>query len=269
MRLFTLNKLGILAAVVLAALLFLIGMQSYYGVGRGMPGPQEGLRPAGPPPPLGGARNMLGISSVVGLMYVLAMLLFLVLAAVSTGYGKAQKIRLGVYESSRGVRNVVANGVGPLAFAIIVMVLGLFNLWLLYLGAVVGFLACVAAITADKFSSEFGVLDGPPVMIFTGKRVRRGVSGGITLFGLVAGLAGAIIASILLPLFFVMLGIPFFWFGVVAVVIGGVVGMVADSMLGFYETKGIGTKHSSNFIASIIGGFWGMALFMLFIIMLH
>jgi uncharacterized protein (TIGR00297 family) len=285
MRLLTLNKLGIVVALLLAVLLFFVGMQSYYGtgwrsVGRADAGSFElhslqsigseiGSVPTTTTKPNNAGLGLVDFSGVVGLVYILAMFWFLALSAVSTWWGKERKKGMGLYEYSRGYKNVLANGLGPLLFALVVLVSGFFGFWLFYIGGVVGFLACVAAITADKFSSEIGVLDGPPVMIFTGRQVRRGVSGGVTMLGFVAGFGGAVLASVLVPLFFGLLGVPFLGFGAVAVIIGGFIGTVADSMFGFYETKKIGNKHSSNFLASLVGGFWGMALFMLFILIFH
>ena len=64
--------------------------------------------------------------------------------------------------------------------------------------SIIGFLASLAAITADKFGSEIGVLDGRPTMIFTLKKVRKGTSGGVTALGLFAGLVAALIVSLLI-----------------------------------------------------------------------
>ena len=38
---------------------------------------------------------------------------------------------------------------------------------------IIGFVASVAAITADKFESEIGIFDGMPRMIFTFKKAKK------------------------------------------------------------------------------------------------
>ena len=49
------------------------------------------------------------------------------------------------------------------------------------------FVASVAGITADKFASEFGVLDGDPIMLMTGKKAKKGTSGAVTWLGFAMG----------------------------------------------------------------------------------
>lgn len=59
--------------------------------------------------------------------------------------------------------------------------------------AACAFAAALAASTADTWASEIGVLSGkPPVSIITGKRVERGISGGVSLAGTVAALVGSL-----------------------------------------------------------------------------
>ncbi|KAK0728676.1 integral membrane protein DUF92-domain-containing protein [Lasiosphaeria miniovina] len=71
---------------------------------------------------------------------------------------------------------------------------------------VVGIIANYAAVAADTFSSELGILSkGQPRLITspTLRKVPRGTNGGVTLFGLGAGLLGSIIivtaAAVMLP----------------------------------------------------------------------
>lgn len=251
MRILTLDEKGVVAAILLGAALFAFGT----------------------------AAVMLGSTATVfktgyaaaagGLLYLIGMLWFLVLAAISTNAWKRKKKKLGLYEESRGYMNVAANGLGPLAFAVVGVVCGFLGYRLLYWGAVVGFIASLAAITADKFSSEIGVLGGQPVMIFTFERVKKGISGGISGLGLAAGLGGAALAALLVFSFAPVFGLPAVVVGFFVITISGFVGTITDSMLGFYENKNIGNKHTSNYISSLVGGLWGMALFMLFIAIIH
>lgn len=197
-----------------------------------------------------------------GFLFVLFMLYFLVLAAIVTVAGRRRKKLLSLYQDSRGVANVVSNGFGPAVFAamVFVSVLAHSPLWI-SLG-LVGFGASVASITADKFSSEIGVLDGFPHDIFNMRKVRKGSSGGVTALGLLAGLLASIlialpfaaIVSQLMPVNSAGLAV----YVVVGGVVGGFAGTLVDSMLGHYEEKGIGNKFTSNFFCSIVGGIVGM-----------
>ena len=57
----------------------------------------------------------------------------------------------------------------------------------------IGFAASLAAVNADTWATELGVLNPTPPRIITNlrKRVEKGTSGGISLFGTLASLAGA------------------------------------------------------------------------------
>ncbi|KAF2842191.1 hypothetical protein M501DRAFT_1008187 [Patellaria atrata CBS 101060] len=63
---------------------------------------------------------------------------------------------------------------------------------------VVGIVANYAAVTADTFSSELGILSRSNPLLITApwRRVPRGTNGGITLMGLLAGGAGALLIAI-------------------------------------------------------------------------
>ena len=80
--------------------------------------------------------------------------------------------------------------------------------------------------TADTFSSEIGVLGkGRVFSIITGENVQRGVSGGISWVGLLAGLAGGFLLA--------WLAFPQFGYkGIVFVTIMAFAGTLIDSVLG-------------------------------------
>lgn len=124
-----------------------------------------------------------------------------------------------------------------------------------------GFIAAIAAITADKFASEIGVLDGMPVSLLGRKTVRKGVSGGVTLVGLVVSAIGAaLVAGVLIPLS-VPYGLainPYLAIGIVTLC--GFVGSLVDSILGYYEEKGMGSKFTSNLACSLAGAILGIVL---------
>lgn len=84
----------------------------------------------------------------------------------------------------------------------------------------------IAAATADTWSTEVGtVLGGAPRLIFSGRRVPPGTSGGVTLPGSIAGIAAAILAAVVVSR--IEWVVP-----VYAVVAGGVAGSLADSVIG-------------------------------------
>lgn len=96
-------------------------------------------------------------------------------------------------------------------------------LWLAFAGA-------MAAVNADTWSTELGVLSPvPPRLITSGKKVERGTSGGVTLTGTLAALAGAALVGIIALLFTPASGFPLF---LAIIVLSGLVGSLFDSVLG-------------------------------------
>lgn len=204
-----------------------------------------------------------------GFLFVLSMLIFLFLSGIVTNIEKVYKKNINLYEPTRGVKNVLSNGLPTLIMAFLFFIFKLQNLSEYKFFAFIGFVCVVSAITADKFSSELGVLDGQPRMIFGFKKVKKGVSGGITPLGLLSGLfASLLIATFYLIYFYFM---PFGYLTNFSqlillffiIFISGFIGTVLDSILGYFETKKIGTKHTTNFIASLSAGFIGILLFLI------
>ncbi len=182
-----------------------------------------------------------------GLLFLIDIAVFLVLSAIVTMFGKSRKEGIGMYETARGWKNVLCNGLVPLLLAFSYFLYS--SMSVIPMGPLIAYLyiASVAAVTADKFSSEIGVLDGEPIMLVTMKYVKKGVSGGVTPLGMAAALvaAGAIGASA-----FLISGS----LEVVAIIaISGFLGSLADSLLGYWEEKGVGNKYTSNFLCSMIG----------------
>ncbi|MEM3841097.1 MAG: DUF92 domain-containing protein [Candidatus Micrarchaeaceae archaeon] len=196
------------------------------------------------------------------LFMILEMFLFLFVSAIVTKIGTSYKKRKNLYQKNRTAENVVANGLGPLIFACILYFGALHSIAFLEHSAIFGFIGSVAAITADKFSSELGVLDGVPRMIFTFKKCKKGESGGLTIFGLLAGAGGSLVitATVIPFIKYFKIAFPSIWMAAFAVFVGGFAGTISDSAFGFFENKGYGTKYSTNFLCSIAGGLIAMFL---------
>ncbi|MGC8687220.1 MAG: DUF92 domain-containing protein [Candidatus Micrarchaeia archaeon] len=200
-----------------------------------------------------------------GVMFVGSMILFLVASAIVTKAGEKRKKKIGTYEKARGIRNVIANGLGPLMMALLFYIFATKGMELLESLSVIGFLGSIAAITSDKFASEIGVLGNEPVELLTLKKVKRGTSGAVSTLGLVASFFGSFIISLVALPYAGILFYPYNYAlqAVAAIAIGGFIGSIIDSALGYYEERGIGNKFSTNFICSISGALASILLFML------
>jgi uncharacterized protein (TIGR00297 family) len=83
----------------------------------------------------------------------------------------------------------------------------------------------LAAAAADTWATEFGMLSHrPPRSVLTGRAVATGSSGGVTLLGTVASLAGSLCMAALAAIFSIA--------PAGAVLAGGIAGSLGDSVLG-------------------------------------
>ena len=92
----------------------------------------------------------------------------------------------------------------------------------------VGFAAALAAVNADTWATELGVLNPTPPRMITnlGKRVEKGTSGGISLFGTLASLLGAFIIALPAAVF------ADNWSLLLLISFAGLAGSLFDSLLG-------------------------------------
>ncbi len=199
----------------------------------------------------------------LGLFFFFMMLWFLVLSAIVSFVGKRYKLKKKLFEDTRGIKNVIANGLWPflLVLAYYFLSSNPFSKYAL----IFAFVGSVTAITADKFSSEIGVLDGEPIMLLTLKRVKKGTSGAVTWLGISAGVLAAFLQSlIMLPWigYFSTAGISIISL-FVAAILGGLGGTLFDSILGYFEENGKGNKYTSNFFASVFGSIVALVIFLL------
>jgi uncharacterized protein (TIGR00297 family) len=92
----------------------------------------------------------------------------------------------------------------------------------------VGFAAALAAVNADTWATELGVLNPTPPRLITDlrKRVEKGTSGGVSLFGTFASLMGAAIIALPASLF------TGDWSLFLLISFAGLTGSLIDSLLG-------------------------------------
>lgn len=177
-----------------------------------------------------------------GFSYLILMLVFFFLAILVTRYEYELKRDLGLYEHERGWENVLSNGLLPSILALLSPFTG-----------PIPFIASIAAVTADKFGSEVGVLDAKdPVSLLDFKTVKPGTSGAMSVLGTIGSFAGS--ASIGFASIFIFNLDPSQAF---LVAIAGLVGAIFDTVFGVLEERGIGTKGTTNMICSIVGALIG------------
>jgi uncharacterized protein (TIGR00297 family) len=184
-----------------------------------------------------------------GFKYLVLLLSFFVLGVLVSRVGLEKKKAKKMAETCRGLRNVLANGLIPTIFAILV-IFG-FN-W-----ALIGYVSSIAAATSDTFSSELGVLSNEnPRLITNFKVVDKGTDGAITIFGTLVGVLGAFLIGVFAYLLFGDIKI------VLCSTVGGVAGNLADSLAGaIFERKGLLNNEHVNLIATLVGGVVGVLIY--------
>lgn len=178
--------------------------------------------------------------------YLALMFAFLLCATIVTVMGRDKKENLGIYEYGRSWQNVLANGAVPVAA--------------LALNAPYAYFGAIASTIADKFSSEIGALGETPIFLGDFKPAKKGTSGAVTVLGLVAGLIGAEIIAVCVYMLFPTTSIAFS----LALPLAGLAGSFMDSVAGVFETRGLGSKATSNLAGALTGAILGQAIFMLF-----
>ena len=176
-----------------------------------------------------------------GIEALLVILVFLFLSVIATKYEYQTKKDMGIYEHERSWENVLANGIFPTFLSIFIPTIGF-----------IPYLSSIAAITADKFGSELGVLGGKPFSLRTFKKAAEGESGAISMLGTIMSFAGALLIGVsaiaiygINPTTALLIGIA------------GLMGSIVDTLFGILEEQGYGTKGTTNFICSVSGGVFG------------
>ncbi len=167
------------------------------------------------------------IFGVGGWRWTIPILVFFVSSTLVGRLGRDRRTGIDLVVAKGGARDVyqsMANG--GLAMCIILLWYFFQDARLYYV-----FLGTLAAVTADTWSSEIGVLSKkPPVSMTTGKPVPRGLSGGVTRLGFIAGLIGSLLV-VSTGLFFdpkLSIGNDLFF----VILAAGFLGSVSDSYLG-------------------------------------
>ncbi|HKZ43706.1 MAG TPA: DUF92 domain-containing protein [Anaerolineales bacterium] len=93
-----------------------------------------------------------------------------------------------------------------------------------------GFIASMAAVNADTWATELGVLNpGPPRLMTNFKKVEKGTSGAISLVGTLASFLGASLVAII-AIFLMPVDDPILLYCIIS--ISGILGSGFDSLLG-------------------------------------
>lgn len=189
--------------------------------------------------------------------WLVLLILFALLGFIVTKFRMGLKQELGVQEGKKGERtykNVIANSLVPLLAAIGAFVLGEEYYTLM----AVAYIASISVAAADTVASEVGSLSPKVYMITTGKKVKAGIDGGISLEGTIACIAGGIVAAymgcslILSELW----GTTFMILGVI-----GIIGCMIDSLIGAtLERRGIVGKLGTNVLSMACGAVIALAI---------
>ncbi|MGA8943334.1 MAG: DUF92 domain-containing protein [Thermoactinomyces sp.] len=176
-----------------------------------------------------------------GLEFLTVLLAFFISSTLLTKYRSSFKKQLeeDLYEKTgtRDWQQVLANGAMGMVCAFLYWLYPSEELTFAYY-------ASFAAANADTWASEIGVLSKkPPISIIHFRRVERGISGGVSLRGLVASVLGACLIGLLYGFF------TSDWHGTLLLTLIGFAASLLDSVLGavfqplyFNRQKGILTE---------------------------
>ncbi|HEY3313428.1 MAG TPA: DUF92 domain-containing protein [Anaerolineales bacterium] len=168
------------------------------------------------------------IFGIGGWQWALLLLAFFITSTALTRAFKQRKTGLSEKFSKGGQRDagqVLGNGGLATLFA------GLHYFFPTAPWVWLAFAACLAAVNADTWSTELGVLNPHPPRMITnpGRVVEKGTSGGISVIGTLAALAGSALIGLLAVLF---PPAPVYWTLGVWVTLAGFLGSLFDSLLG-------------------------------------
>lgn len=166
-----------------------------------------------------------------GFFFWIIMISFFISSSILTkfkGNNKKETDDLNEKNGKRDYIQVLSNGGLGLIFAF------MYNIYNdpIYM---VGFATAFAASNADTWASELGVLSKrEPISIINFKKTERGVSGSISIFGIIASLLGAFFIAIVFTLGLVLKynNIDIIYKYILIISICGFLGSIIDSYLG-------------------------------------
>jgi len=215
---------------------------------------------------LDGTVAAFGVGMVIGIFgdvtWLLLLLFFLLSSFLATRYKFALKEAMGVQEGVKGERrasNVLANGIAPMAAAILSFV---DPPWFPRALSGVVFLSALAVAGSDTLASEIGVLQRNAYLITTFKRVPPGTDGGISLLGQACALGAALYTAVvgwfvlgdLARMYNLSATMPVVAGYLLIPAVIGFVGCQIDSVIGAtLERKGLVNKKTTNLLATCAG----------------
>lgn len=157
-----------------------------------------------------------------GLAWVVPLMIFFGSSSILSKVGKGARKEGKKREDIRSATQVLANG--GVAWAMLILY-ALTSDWAWY----GGFVGAMAAANADTWATEIGrMAGGHPRNILNGKRLDKGLSGGVTWQGTAGSALGALLVG--------LSSLPFFeypsYFLLVFGLVAGLAGSVMDSVLG-------------------------------------
>ncbi len=169
------------------------------------------------------------IFGIGGWQWAILLLTFFITSSALSRAFKKQKTKLNEKYSKgheRDAGQVFGNGAVATLFA------ALHGLFPEALWPWLGFAAALAAVNADTWATELGVLNPRPPRMITnlGKVVEKGTSGAVSLVGTLAALAGSALIGLLAALLAPLSSSFFPTFGLVT--LAGLIGSLFDSLLG-------------------------------------
>ncbi|AFK21818.1 hypothetical protein Py04_0216 [Pyrococcus sp. ST04] len=183
-----------------------------------------------------------------------ALLTFLIMGTIATKFKKHEKERIKSFDESRGLGNVLGNGLAPVLFLILEFMIKKDFGWAAVFSA-------IATANADTLASEIGKpLGKNPRLITNFKKAKPGEEGAITLIGEIAALIGAFVIGAIGALTLTNEQAKL----ITSVTLAGLIGANIDSLVGAtLEKRGIVDNNGTNFIATFLGGIIGIILFIL------
>lgn len=185
----------------------------------------------------------LAVLRMQNLYWLSLLLVFFVIGTIATKVKAEYKKQYGLYQKIRSTENVIGNG----GIALLMALVGNLN----------GFLGAISTATADTLSSELGILSKKkPRLITNFKKVKTGTDGAVSALGTAAEIAGTLIISIFVFVFYLYGGFGNIDIGktIVITILSGFFGCTIDSWAGAtIERKGIFDNAKTNFVATLAG----------------